>query len=634
MAWTEYLIKSLDVWRRTLAWASPSVYVVDNNGVKEKRFEGIDRVSAAVLDGSSVMRKYFDSKREYFTGEFLQPISEVMDQLQTTWDATFWMMPYNGVGPPAMFGNGKLAFDEVWSLDDRYWESSAADEPGWQVAGMDPPEEEEDSGEEWFGKIALKQTPKAAGVATGFAPKKSYVTLSRELLKLYSMKRKGSNPGKWRLMAEGVVFGGIPKDEMREFRRIREVKASRELTAATDELTQADEALKKAKNAPDPNDVELEELQKKRDAAKAAADEASENAVNARKAHREAVLDDIAYKQKKAPKMTHATMDDVVLNRKVQLDEANAKVADAQEAVDDPKLKDNPKELKEKTKMLDDAKDAQKKAKTSLAAAEDTAAATKKSKSLTKLHRAASKAAKLKVKSAADAVEAAQDVRKVSSKADELAEIASDASKKAKGSATAIKIALASVVVGAAVAMSELDDSGYRRISFPRKTMERDIPTFDDEFYDDGKAGVYTWGMLEDAQKDLLEGFQSCEKQDCTQNDAYDTKESMLQNYGDGETPDANVLGELGDLSQEDASRRVVASFTGAKANTGMHVRDQNVSLPHEDQMLLSFSGGGIRRITLSPPTRRPSTAVTSSPCPFTGKPRMSTRQKWEASSA
>ena len=133
-AWTNYLVRSIDTWRRTLAWSSPSVYLTQGGGGgKSKDYSQIERISAPMTDDvRTPFGNSFAAGAEMFKTEFSRPMDDVMDELADTWDATFWMMPYNGIGPPPMAGDARMfsLFGDdaaIWDLDRRYWEPDQED---------------------------------------------------------------------------------------------------------------------------------------------------------------------------------------------------------------------------------------------------------------------------------------------------------------------------------------------------------------------------------------------------------------------------------------------------------------------------------------------------------------------------
>ena len=187
-------------------------------------------------------------------------------------------------------------------------------------------------------------------------------------------------------------------------------------------------------------------------------------------------------------------------------------------------------------------------------------------------------------------------VAKTMEKAKATAKSIKETADKAKKS-TALKVAAGGAVTAGLVTLAielkgqydVLKESGYQYVSYPREAYRADIPAFEDVFFDDENGqGLYTWGMLESSAADLTEQFLSCKGIVCT-NDELSQTTSMLT--VDGASADA--LGEDYFLPAS-YSERVVASFTGGVANTGMRVRGQPSALtPHSDTLLLTFSGGG-----------------------------------------
>jgi len=117
--WSEYLAERIDGWERTLQWSSPSIFkLVTGEGEskqEKKTYKSIERISAPMDDDASVFGQNMAAKTKYFTDAFIDtPIDDVMEDLKKTWDASFWMMPYNGIGPPSMFGSPDFIAEEYW----------------------------------------------------------------------------------------------------------------------------------------------------------------------------------------------------------------------------------------------------------------------------------------------------------------------------------------------------------------------------------------------------------------------------------------------------------------------------------------------------------------------------------------
>ena len=202
---------------------------------------------------------------------------------------------------------------------------------------------------------------------------------------------------------------------------------------------------------------------------------------------------------------------------------------------------------------------------------------------------------------------AAQKAREVRARKEKLIEsMKPEAKKKAKSLKTKVKKsakANAAKVLAGGLVMTEylalalelkgkfdtLSETGYQYVSFPREAYRDDIPEFEDVFFDDEAGqGLYTWGMLRSSAEDLTEQFVSCDNILCDDGELKKQK-SMLSVGG----VSGDKLGE-DFLLTSDYSDRVVASFTGGVAQTGMRVRGQSDTLqPHSDTLLLTFSGGG-----------------------------------------
>ena len=149
-AWTAYLLEKLDSWRRTLDWASPQVYTIESGGKKKKNYDTIKKIMTPAMSDESVFGRNYADKSQLFTDEFIdKDTNDVMEELSDTWDASFWMMPFNGFGPPPMFPDAKaLAAGNVWGIPSEYWEPDL--DPGHRAAtanavakitGKDPSED-------------------------------------------------------------------------------------------------------------------------------------------------------------------------------------------------------------------------------------------------------------------------------------------------------------------------------------------------------------------------------------------------------------------------------------------------------------------------------------------------------------
>ena len=143
------------------------------------------------------------------------------------------------------------------------------------------------------------------------------------------------------------------------------------------------------------------------------------------------------------------------------------------------------------------------------------------------------------------------------------------------------------------------EGGGYNYISFPRKSYADNMPEYGDAFNDTalgpwdqgwaGGIGPYTFGSPREATLDLLRHFSSCANTLCAEDELKKSSHSMLEKGA----PKARLLmlGENGDINQyEYSSMRVMASFTGGKAKSGMKLQTKETD---DTEILLSFSGGG-----------------------------------------
>jgi len=131
-AWYEYLVTSLDSWRRTLDWASPQVYTVVTSGEKKKNYDTIESIMKPAMSEESVFGQNYAAKSQMFQSEFIdKDMKDIMDELSNTWDASFWFMPFNGFGPPPLFAGARaLGFGFQWAIPKMYWEPKVdADDP-------------------------------------------------------------------------------------------------------------------------------------------------------------------------------------------------------------------------------------------------------------------------------------------------------------------------------------------------------------------------------------------------------------------------------------------------------------------------------------------------------------------------
>jgi len=164
----------------------------------------------------------------------------------------------------------------------------------------------------------------------------------------------------------------------------------------------------------------------------------------------------------------------------------------------------------------------------------------------------------------------------------------------AKHSTAAKVVAAASVAAVAGVSITGIVDmvddasaDGYHYVSYPRRAYVSEMPSFAETFLDASTRNeLYTWGTLTQASEDMTKNFTTCREVVC------EDEEMDMDNREAPIIADGIAMGEDFKLSTS-YSDRVVASFTGAKAKTGMLVRgeidDQD---SFEDTILLTFSGG------------------------------------------
>ena len=240
-AWTNYLVRSIDTWRRTLAWSSPSVYLTQGGGGgKSKDYSQIERISAPMTDDvRTPFGNSFAAGAEMFKTEFSRPMDDVMDELADTWDATFWMMPYNGIGPPPMAGDARMfsLFGDdaaIWDLDRRYWEPDQEDggegeaigreefrdEWSWQITGGDPPDDVDELNEqviEYASGSTESLLAKTKSMMGGATRKNYALNTAKSIGKDFWQNKKhldGLSTGKYVLAADGsFVKSSMYKDK-------------------------------------------------------------------------------------------------------------------------------------------------------------------------------------------------------------------------------------------------------------------------------------------------------------------------------------------------------------------------------------------------------------------------------------
>ena len=131
-AWSTYLDSKIATWRRTLAWASPMVH---KDGTK-KNATALEDTMTASSSALNPLMKGVSASTDAFTDALVEEdlIQDLFDEVSLAWDNSVWMMPYNGVGPPPFFGDGKMGgFAQLipgvtdYALDSRYWEPKASD---------------------------------------------------------------------------------------------------------------------------------------------------------------------------------------------------------------------------------------------------------------------------------------------------------------------------------------------------------------------------------------------------------------------------------------------------------------------------------------------------------------------------
>jgi hypothetical protein len=140
-AWESYLYSKLDAWRRTLAWASPQVYLEEGEEGKTKVYDAIERISEPIAAGKHAIRQRFEEKMEMFDDELFLPIDDTVEELSNTWDASNMFQPKVGAfGPPPNFPSIDV------DLFEKFYEPEDGSDITWDriTGASDEPEEEED----------------------------------------------------------------------------------------------------------------------------------------------------------------------------------------------------------------------------------------------------------------------------------------------------------------------------------------------------------------------------------------------------------------------------------------------------------------------------------------------------------
>ena len=473
--WSDYLAERIYGWERTLQWSSPSIYkLVKGEGEskqEKKTYKSIERISAPMDDVASVFGQNMAAKTKYFTDTFIDtPMNDVMEDLSKTWDASFWMMPFNGIGPPVMFGGAKVDVGGTrWSLGDEYWE------PAKTIL-------EKETSDETIAKLHGAEA-QPIGKQLKFAAKPA----ANKLLQAQSVrpgivdvfKSSSKEAGKFAGQSAAGIKHLWKKTSWAKARAAAKAANAKRLAAATNNLAGA------LNNLPNGDFIAPR----------------SSFAKGGMKVKLEAATNGAA------------TNGDFIAKRR-------------------PRKPPNPAELAEK----------------------------------------------------------AADAKKLQGKTKSFV-------KKAGGTAAKVLIG-ASVVAAFEVYKNSVKESTYPYISYPRELYRASIPTAQSAFYDgddenfgdEGRVGnkMYSWGMMTSSVNDLMSEFRACPNSaiSCTEEEyASEDSEDQLLPFDPNEG-----LGEDGNIAP-DYDERVVASFTGGKAMTGMKVR--GTSGAHEDTILLTFSGGG-----------------------------------------
>lgn len=487
-AWESYLYSKLDAWRRTLAWASPQVYLEEGEEGKTKVYDAIERISEPIAAGKHAIRQRFEEKMEMFDDELFLPIDDTVEELSNTWDASNMFQPKVGAfGPPPNFPSIDV------DLFEKFYEPEDGSDITWDriTGASDEPEEEEDEME-----------------GMNVYEKLKYVAEQKVTDTVDDAKNKVDIKSR----VEGIV----------------------------------DDAKSVAEDSGD--------LSKEVQSAIESGDVNSASSIS---------------------------------------DDASSIIEDAQGVANDVKA------------IYDDAKGVYDAAKGFYTQHEKAITAFAKKMESNKAAQAAS-AFVNKFGSLANGVSSASDKKKealakkmgpIKEKLKKVEELQDKAKK-----STAMKVLMSAKVLyemaqylqelkTQMIDEAEVPSSGYGWISYPRDRYKKNLPKYEDTFYDgDYDRGVFTWGMLEGTMDDLTESFQSCRGVLCEKGEFDAADDSLLSVKGTS----AYNMGEDYFLSPKYSADRVSASFTGGTAQSGMRVRGQSNPLePHQDVLLLTFSGGG-----------------------------------------
>ena len=114
-AWMQYLDNKIDLWRRTLEWSSPKVFTIDEGGVKTKFYEAIERITKPASDGG-FMHTNYKVQVEQFKKAYARPIKDIIEEVGSAWDSSFFMIPFNGIGPPPFFDDPRVIGGVDWTV--------------------------------------------------------------------------------------------------------------------------------------------------------------------------------------------------------------------------------------------------------------------------------------------------------------------------------------------------------------------------------------------------------------------------------------------------------------------------------------------------------------------------------------
>ena len=78
------------------------MFNIDEGGEKKKYYDAIERITKPASDGGFMHTNYQVQVRR-FKEAYETPIKDVIEEVGSAWDSSFFMMPFNGIGPLPFF---------------------------------------------------------------------------------------------------------------------------------------------------------------------------------------------------------------------------------------------------------------------------------------------------------------------------------------------------------------------------------------------------------------------------------------------------------------------------------------------------------------------------------------------------